>query len=157
MGLACSLNPTLSARSRFCRRPLRYWQTQDDVLRKAFRFLHVSTDEVFGSLGPLGLFTEDTLYAPNSPYAASKASSDHLVRAWHRTYGLPILITNCSNNYGAYQFPEKLIPHMIIKGLAREALPVYGDGLHIRDWLYVDDNARALSTVLQRGLVGGNL
>ena len=133
---------------------LRYWQTIEGVPRSAFRFLHVSTDEVFGSLGPAGMFTEDTLYAPNSPYAASKASSDHLVRAWHQTYELPILVTNCSNNYGAYQFPEKLIPHMIIKGLSCEMLPVYGDGQHIRDWLYVEDHARALTVVLERGSVG---
>ena len=113
---------------------LRYWQTADAVLRSTFRFLHVSTDEVFGSLGPVGLFTENTMYAPNSPYAATKASSDHLARAWHETYELPVLMTNCSNNYGAYQFPEKLIPHMIIKGLAAEMLPLYGDGLHVRDW-----------------------
>lgn len=133
---------------------LRFWQTSNGLLRNAFRFLHISTDEVFGSLGPVGFFTEDTLYAPNSPYAASKASSDHLVRAWHRTYELPILITSCSNNYGAYQFPEKLIPHMIIRGLVRKMLPVYGDGQHIRDWLYVEDHARALTAVLQRGSVG---
>ncbi len=133
---------------------LRYWQTGDELSRNTFRFLHVSTDEVFGSLGTVGFFTEDTLYAPNSPYAASKASSDHLVRAWHRTYDLPILITSCSNNYGAYQFPEKLIPHMIIRGLARKMLPVYGDGRHVRDWLYVEDHARALTAVLQRGSVG---
>lgn len=122
--------------------------------RARFRFLHVSTDEVFGSLGADGLFTETTAYAPNSPYSASKASSDHLVRAWAATYDLPVLITNCSNNYGPYQFPEKLIPHMIIKGLAEEPLPVYGDGSNVRDWLHVEDHARALRLVLERGRVG---
>ena len=115
-----------------------------------FRFLHVSTDEVFGSLGPTGVFTEDSPYSPNSPYSASKAASDHLVRAWHHTYGLPALITNCSNNYGPYQFPEKLIPHMIIKALAEEPLPVYGDGQNIRDWLFVDDHARALLLAVEK-------
>ena len=121
---------------------------------RAFRFHHISTDEVFGSLGAEGLFTETTAYAPNSPYSASKASSDHLVRAWRETYGLPTLVTNCSNNYGPYHFPEKLIPHMIIKGLAGEQLPVYGDGKNIRDWLYVEDHARALTLVLEHGRVG---
>lgn len=121
----------------------------------AFRFLHVSTDEVFGDLDAADdLFTEDTAYAPSSPYAASKAASDHLVRAWHRTYGLPVLITNCSNNYGPYQFPEKLIPHMILNALAGRKLPVYGNGEQVRDWLYVDDHADALHTVLTRGEVG---
>jgi dTDP-glucose 4,6-dehydratase len=133
---------------------LRYWQGLKSPLRGSFRFLHVSTDEVYGSLGTEGLFTETTAYQPNSPYAASKASSDHLVRAWRQTYELPTLVTNCSNNYGPYQFPEKLIPHMIIRGLAPEYLPVYGDGQNVRDWLYVEDHARALTTVLQRGRVG---
>lgn len=133
---------------------LRHWRTLSPEKRKKFRFLHVSTDEVFGSLGDDGFFTETTAYAPNSPYSASKASSDHLVRAWRETYELPTLITNCSNNYGPYHFPEKLIPHMIIKGLAGEPLPVYGDGKNIRDWLYVDDHASALSLVLERGAVG---
>jgi dTDP-glucose 4,6-dehydratase len=114
----------------------------------------VSTDEVYGSLGPEGLFTEATAYQPNSPYSASKASSDHLVRAWRETYELPTLVTNCSNNYGPYHFPEKLIPHMIIKGLAEQELPVYGDGQNIRDWLYVEDHARALALVLERGRLG---
>ena len=123
----------------------------------SFRFLHVSTDEVYGSLGADGLFTETTPYAPNSPYSASKASSDHLVRAWRETYELPTLITNCSNNYGPYHFPEKLIPHMIIKGLAEQELPVYGDGQNVRDWLYVEDHARALALVVERGRVGRNL
>jgi dTDP-glucose 4,6-dehydratase len=115
--------------------------------------LHVSTDEVFGSLGADGLFTEASPYAPNSPYSASKAASDHLVRAWCETYNLPAIITNCSNNYGPYHFPEKLIPHMIIKGLAGETLPVYGDGQNVRDWLYVQDHARALTQVLQHGRI----
>ena len=119
-----------------------------------FRFLHVSTDEVFGSLGREGHFRESTPYDPSSPYSASKAASDHLVRAWHRTFGLPCLITNCSNNYGPYQFPEKLIPLMILKGLAGEKLPVYGRGENVRDWLYVDDHARAILTVLERGRLG---
>jgi dTDP-glucose 4,6-dehydratase len=109
---------------------------------------------VFGTLGDEGLFTETTAYAPNSPYSASKASSDHLVRAWRETYGLPTMVTNCSNNYGPYHFPEKLIPHMIIKGLAGEKLPVYGDGQNIRDWLFVEDHARALTLVLERGRIG---
>ncbi|WP_314959440.1 dTDP-glucose 4,6-dehydratase [Bradyrhizobium cosmicum] len=133
---------------------LRYWKGMSADRRSRFRFLHVSTDEVFGSLGKDGYFTETTAYAPNSPYSASKASSDHLVRAWRETYELPTMVTNCSNNYGPYHFPEKLIPHMIIKGLAEEALPVYGDGQNIRDWLYVEDHAKALALVLERGLVG---
>ncbi len=133
---------------------LRHWRSLSPEKREKFRFLHVSTDEVFGSLGDSGSFTETTAYAPNSPYSASKASSDHLVRAWRETYELPTLITNCSNNYGPYHFPEKLIPHMIIKGLAGEPLPVYGDGRNIRDWLYVDDHASALSLVMEHGAVG---
>ncbi|QQO13574.1 dTDP-glucose 4,6-dehydratase [Bradyrhizobium diazoefficiens] len=133
---------------------LRHWQGSTPARRARFRFLHVSTDEVFGSLGPNGLFGEDTAYAPNSPYSASKASSDHLVRAWRQTYGLPTIVTNCSNNYGPCQFPEKLIPHMIIRGLAGEPLPVYGDGAHIRDWLYVTDHAEALTLTLEHGRVG---
>jgi dTDP-glucose 4,6-dehydratase len=133
---------------------LRHWRTLPRARREAFRLLHVSTDEVYGSLGADGLFTEATAYAPNSPYSASKAASDHLVRAWHETYGLPTLVTNCSNNYGPYHFPEKLIPHIIIKGLRGEPLPVYGDGRNIRDWLYVEDHARALAQVLERGRVG---
>ena len=133
---------------------LRYWLNLETSARSRFRFHHISTDEVFGSLGAEGLFSEATPYAPNSPYSASKASSDHLVRAWRETYGLPALITNCSNNYGPYHFPEKLIPHMIIKELAAESLPVYGDGKNIRDWLYVEDHARALTLVLEKGGVG---
>ncbi|QXT40400.1 dTDP-glucose 4,6-dehydratase [Gymnodinialimonas ceratoperidinii] len=119
-----------------------------------FRFHHVSTDEVYGTLGDTGLFTEETPYAPNSPYSASKAASDHMVRAWHETYGLPVLLTNCSNNYGPYHFPEKLIPVVILKALAGEAIPVYGDGRNIRDWLYVEDHADALLCVLEKGEVG---
>ncbi|MGY3614461.1 dTDP-glucose 4,6-dehydratase [Bradyrhizobium sp. USDA 10063] len=133
---------------------LRHWRTLSPEKRARFRFLHISTDEVFGSLGDDGFFTETTAYAPNSPYSASKASSDHLVRAWRETYELPTLVTNCSNNYGPYHFPEKLIPHMIIKGLSGEPLPVYGDGKNIRDWLYVEDHAKALTLVLERGVVG---
>lgn len=133
---------------------LRYWRAQPADKRAQFRLLHISTDEVFGSLGDEGLFAETTAYAPNSPYSASKASSDHLVRAWRETYELPTLVTNCSNNYGPYHFPEKLIPHMIIKGLAGEPLPVYGDGQNIRDWLFVEDHAKALTLVLERGVVG---
>jgi dTDP-glucose 4,6-dehydratase len=133
---------------------LRYWTDLDTSRADSFRFLHVSTDEVYGSLGPDGLFTEQTPYAPSSPYSASKASSDHLVRAWRETYALPTLLTNCSNNYGPYHFPEKLIPHMIVKGLSEEELPVYGDGQNIRDWLYVEDHARALALVVERGRVG---
>jgi dTDP-glucose 4,6-dehydratase len=119
-----------------------------------FRFLHISTDEVFGSLGDSGAFSETTAYAPNSPYSASKASSDHLVRAWRETYGLPTIVTNCSNNYGPCQFPEKLIPMMILRGLQGRSLPLYGDGLNVRDWLYVDDHARALMLVLAAGVIG---
>jgi dTDP-glucose 4,6-dehydratase len=119
-----------------------------------FRFQHVSTDEVYGSLGPSGHFTETTPYDPSSPYSASKASADHLVRAWHRTFGLPVLVTNCSNNYGPYQFPEKLIPLMIQSALAGKKLPVYGTGENVRDWLFVDDHVRALVTVLRKGRVG---
>jgi dTDP-glucose 4,6-dehydratase len=133
---------------------LRYWRGLDRSAQSEFRFHHISTDEVYGSLGAEGLFTEETPYAPNSPYSASKASSDHLVRAWRETYGLPTLLTNCSNNYGPYHFPEKLIPHMIIKGLAEEPLPVYGDGQQIRDWLYVEDHAKALALVVERGKPG---
>lgn len=131
-----------------------YWYKLDGDKRKSFRFLHVSTDEVYGSLGPAGFFTEESPYAPNSPYSASKAASDHLVRAYHRTYGLPALITNCSNNYGPYQFPEKLIPLMILSALEGKPLPVYGDGKNIRDWLYVLDHCNAVRTVLEKGRVG---
>jgi dTDP-glucose 4,6-dehydratase len=139
-----------------------YWSDLSAGRKEAFRFLHVSTDEVYGSLGPTGLFTEETAYAPNSPYSASKAASDHLVRAWHHTYGLPVVTTNCSNNYGPYQFPEKLIPLMVLKGLRGDPLPVYGDGGNIRDWLFVEDHCRAILRVLEAGRpgevynVGGN-
>lgn len=129
-----------------------YWEAQGKP--ETFRFHHVSTDEVYGTLGETGLFTEDTPYAPNSPYSASKAASDHLVRAWAETYGLPVLLTNCSNNYGPYHFPEKLIPVVILKALAGEEIPVYGNGAHIRDWLYVEDHADALLTVLEKGKTG---
>jgi dTDP-glucose 4,6-dehydratase len=132
----------------------RHWEQLPAEAAKAFRFLHISTDEVFGSLGESGLFTETTPYAPNSPYAASKASADHLVRAWHHTYGLPVLTTNCSNNYGPYQFPEKLIPLVILNAVDEKPLPVYGDGKNVRDWLYVDDHADALLAVLDRGRIG---
>ncbi|MBR9910098.1 MAG: dTDP-glucose 4,6-dehydratase [Gammaproteobacteria bacterium] len=131
-----------------------YWQGLDAAAREAFRFHHISTDEVYGDLGPEGLFTETTAYEPSSPYSASKASSDHLVRAWQRTYGLPTLVTNCSNNYGPYHFPEKLIPLVILNALAGKPLPVYGDGSQIRDWLYVEDHARALVRVITAGEVG---
>ena len=131
-----------------------YWKSLDAAGRDAFRFLHVSTDEVYGSLGESGAFTESTPYAPNSPYSASKAASDHLVRAFHHTFGLPVLTTNCSNNYGPYQFPEKLIPLIIQRALAGEALPVYGDGQNVRDWLYVGDHVTAIRRVLEAGSVG---
>ena len=120
----------------------------------AFRFHHISTDEVFGTLGPTGQFTEETPYAPNSPYSASKAASDHLVRAWHETYGLPVVMTNCSNNYGPFHFPEKLVPVVILRALAGQPIPVYGTGENVRDWLYVEDHADALLTVVARGEVG---
>ena len=131
-----------------------YWGGLEEARRDRFRFHHVSTDEVYGSLGPSGSFLETTAYQPSSPYSASKASSDHLVRAWHHTYGLPVVTSNCSNNYGPYQFPEKLIPLMILNGLAGRALPVYGSGENVRDWLYVEDHARALYTVLRSGHPG---
>ena len=131
-----------------------HWSTLDEGEKQRFRFLHVSTDEVYGSLGSRGLFHEHSPYQPNSPYAASKASSDHLARAWHHTYGLPVLITNCSNNYGPCQFPEKLIPLIILNALEGKTLPVYGRGENVRDWLYVEDHARALHTVLEKGEPG---
>jgi dTDP-glucose 4,6-dehydratase len=129
-----------------------YWQLQGKP--ESFRFHHISTDEVFGSLGPTGMFTEDTPYDPRSPYSASKASSDHLVRAWRETYGLPVVLTNCSNNYGPYHFPEKLIPVVILNALAGKPLPIYGDGENMRDWLYVEDHADALLLVLEKGALG---
>jgi dTDP-glucose 4,6-dehydratase len=133
---------------------LDYWKELPAPRRGAFRFHHISTDEVFGALGPEGYFTEETPYAPRSPYSASKAASDHLVTAWHHTYGLPVLITNCSNNYGPCHFPEKLIPLVIIKCLTGEPLPVYGKGENVRDWLFVDDHVRALRAVFERGRPG---
>jgi len=133
---------------------LRFWSGLDDNAKEAFRFLHVSTDEVYGSLGADGLFTEQTPYDPSSPYSASKASSDHLATAWQRTYGLPVVVSNCSNNYGPYHFPEKLIPLTILNALAGERLPVYGKGENVRDWLYVEDHARALDLIAERGRVG---
>lgn len=133
---------------------LAHWRTLPTAARARFRFQHISTDEVFGSLGATGKFTETTSYAPNSPYSASKAASDHLVRAWHHTYGLPTLATNCSNNYGPYHFPEKLIPLVILRALRGESLPVYGKGENVRDWLHVEDHAEALTLVLQKGRPG---
>ena len=144
------------------RASLQYWRELKGGRRDGFRFLHISTDEVFGSLGDAGKFSETTAYQPNSPYSASKAASDHLVRAWHHTYGLPTIVTNCSNNYGPCQFPEKLIPLTILNAMERKPLPVYGAGENIRDWLYVDDHVRALALVLEKGTpgqtynVGGN-
>jgi len=131
-----------------------YWKTLPPERAQAFRFLHVSTDEVYGSLGASGAFTETTPYAPNSPYSASKAASDHLVRAFHHTYGLPTLTTNCSNNYGPYHFPEKLIPLIILSALEEKPLPIYGEGKNIRDWLHVEDHARALELVVTKGKIG---
>ncbi|MDE2301014.1 MAG: dTDP-glucose 4,6-dehydratase [Sphingomonadales bacterium] len=131
-----------------------FWQTLDRAARGAFRFLHVSTDEVYGSLGAEGLFREDTPYDPSSPYSASKAASDHLAKAWHRTYGLPVVVSNCSNNYGPFHFPEKLIPLTILNALQGRELPVYGKGENIRDWLYVEDHARALDLIAEKGRPG---
>lgn len=131
-----------------------YWNELDPQARASFRFLHVSTDEVYGSLGADGLFTETTPYDPSSPYSASKAASDHLAKAWHRTYGLPVVVSNCSNNYGPYHFPEKLIPLTILNALEGKPLPVYGQGENIRDWLFVDDHARALDMIAAQGRVG---
>ena len=139
-----------------------WWRGQSEDIHKSFRFLHISTDEVYGALEDEGYFTNQSPHRPNSPYAASKASADHLARAWCQTHGLPVLVSNCSNNYGPYQFPEKLIPLMILKGLAGEALPVYGDGSNVRDWMHVDDHVSALMAMLARGkpgevyLVGGD-
>jgi len=131
-----------------------YWQCLEAAAKAAFRFLHVSTDEVYGSLGDEGLFTETTPYDPSSPYSASKAASDHLAKAWERTYGLPVVVSNCSNNYGPYHFPEKLIPLTILNALEGRRLPVYGKGENVRDWLYVDDHARALDLIAEKGRVG---
>lgn len=132
----------------------KYWDTLEPNKKQSFRFHHVSTDEVYGDLDETGYFTEDTSYQPSSPYSASKASSDHLIRAWHRTYGFPVVVTNCSNNYGAYQFPEKLIPLVTLNAIEGKSLPIYGKGDQIRDWLHVDDHARALRLVLEKGKVG---
>jgi dTDP-glucose 4,6-dehydratase len=131
-----------------------YWSRLSPPSRERFKFLHISTDEVYGSLGPTGQFNEEMPYSPRSPYSASKAASDHLVSAWYETYGLPTIISNCSNNYGPYHFPEKLVPLVILNALEGKALPVYGDGQHIRDWLYVDDHVRALAVILTKGRVG---
>jgi dTDP-glucose 4,6-dehydratase len=131
-----------------------YWMGLPKPRAQAFRFLHVSTDEVYGSLGPDGAFSETTAYDPSSPYSASKAAADHLASAWHRTFGLPVLISNCSNNYGPYHFPEKLIPLVLLNALDGKQLPVYGDGSNVRDWLYVEDHARALHLILTRGRIG---
>ncbi len=133
-----------------------YWEKTSDIKKKFFRFIHVSTDEVFGSLGLDGKFDENTKYSPRSPYSSSKASSDHLVKSWHYTYGLPTIISNCSNNYGPYQFPEKLIPLSILKGINGEYMPLYGDGLNIRDWLYVEDHVEALLLIAEKGKIGSN-
>lgn len=159
MSIARSTGPPRSSRRTSpapsgCSTRRHYWKSLPEAEQRGFRFLHVSTDEVYGSLGPTGKFTETTPYAPNSPYSASKAASDHFVRAYHHTYGLPTLTTNCSNNYGPYQFPEKLIPVVILNCLEGKPLPVYGDGAQIRDWLYVGDHCRAIRTVLARGRLG---
>lgn len=132
----------------------KYWNCLNEERKAQFRFLHISTDEVYGSLGEMGYFTEETPYAPNSPYSASKAAADHLVRAYYHTYGLPTIMTNCSNNYGPYHFPEKLIPLMILNALEGKPLPVYGDGQNVRDWLYVEDHCRAILRVLKKGVPG---
>ena len=131
-----------------------YWQSLDSAAKETFRFLHISTDEVYGSLGEEGLFTEATAYDPSSPYSATKAASDHLAKAWERTYGLPVVVSNCSNNYGPFHFPEKLIPLMIISAMEGKSLPVYGSGNNVRDWLFVEDHARALDMIAERGRVG---
>jgi dTDP-glucose 4,6-dehydratase len=151
---AAFINTNVIGTHRLLETALVYWGELEDDAKARFRFHHVSTDEVYGSLGPDGKFTEQTLYQPNSPYSASKAASDHFVRAWHRTFGLPVLTSNCSNNYGPFQFPEKLVPLMTINGLRGEPLPVYGKGKNVRDWLYVEDHARALWTILTCGQVG---
>jgi dTDP-glucose 4,6-dehydratase len=151
---AAFVQTNLVGTSTLLQEALRYWRTLRGSKRDVFRFLHVSSDEVFGSLPSDGVFSENSPYAPNSPYSATKAGSDHLVRAWRETYGLPTLITSCSNNYGPYQFPEKLIPHMILRGLANLPLPIYGDGMHVRDWLHVEDHVRGLFSVLHHGRVG---
>ena len=133
-----------------------YWKNIRDIKKKLFRFIHISTDEVFGSLGMDGKFDENSQYSPRSPYSSSKASSDHLVQSWYHTYGLPTIISNCSNNYGPYQFPEKLIPLSILKGIKGEMIPLYGDGLNIRDWLYVEDHVEALLLIAEKGKIGSS-
>ena len=143
-----------SARAALLEAARKYWEGLPGTRQDRFRFLHVSTDEVFGSLGETGAFTEETRYDPSSPYSASKAASDHLAIAWHRTYGLPVLLSNCSNNYGPFHFPEKLIPLMITNALLGRPLPVYGEGGNVRDWLYVEDHARALIAILEGGKPG---
>ena len=148
------INTNITGTAILLQNALHHYRSLDKDSKNQFRFLHVSTDEVYGSLGDEGLFEETTSYDPNSPYSASKASSDHLVRAWYRTFGLPVLITNCSNNYGPYQFPEKLIPLMITKCLNHRPLPVYGNGLNVRDWLHVDDHCEAIVLVITKGKVG---
>ncbi|QHS09779.1 dTDP-glucose 4,6-dehydratase [Sinimarinibacterium sp. NLF-5-8] len=153
-GPAAFIDTNIVGTFRLLEATLAHWQTLSAEQRQAFRFHHISTDEVYGTLGSEGYFLETTAYAPNSPYSASKAASDHLVRAWHHTYGLPVVMTNCSNNYGPYQFPEKLIPLMILNALEGKPLPVYGNGQNVRDWLYVDDHARALQRVFEHGQVG---
>lgn len=161
-GPAAFINTNIGGTFNLLDKALAYWKGLDGEAQKDFRFLHVSTDEVYGSLGDEGAFTEETAYAPSSPYSASKASSDHLVQAWFHTYGLPTLTTNCSNNYGPYQFPEKLIPLMILNALAGKSLPIYGNGLNVRDWLFVEDHCSAIWEVVQKGKpgemynVGGN-
>lgn len=153
-GPAAFVNTNIVGTFNLLQSTLQYWRNLSAADQDAFRLLHVSTDEVYGSLGAEGAFTETTPYAPNSPYAASKAGSDHLVRAYHHTYGLPVLTTNCSNNYGPYQFPEKLIPLMILNALELKPLPVYGDGMQVRDWLFVEDHVDAINRVLQSGKAG---
>lgn len=153
-GPSAFVETNVSGTFRLLEETRQYWKSLPEAEQHDFRFLHVSTDEVYGSLGPVGKFTEQTPYAPNSPYSASKAASDHFVRAYHHTYGMPTLTTNCSNNYGPYQFPEKLVPVVILNCLEGKPLPVYGDGAQIRDWLYVADHCRAIRTVLDRGRVG---
>ena len=153
-GAAPFIKTTVTGTYTLLEATLAHWRTLDEAAQARFRFQHISTDEVFGSLGATGKFTETTPYAPNSPYSASKAASDHLVRAWHHTYGLPTLATNCSNNYGPYHFPEKLIPLVILRALGGENLPVYGKGENVRDWLHVEDHAEALTLVLRQGRPG---
>jgi dTDP-glucose 4,6-dehydratase len=153
-GAAAFINTNIIGTYRLLEVARAYWSALDEQRRSAFRFLHASTDEVYGSLGAFGRFTESTPYQPNSPYAASKASADHLVRAWHHTYNFPVLVTNCSNNYGPYQFPEKLIPVVILSALEGSSIPVYGDGSNVRDWIHVDDHVGALITVLEHGGTG---